>query len=126
MQEQEAATILAALRYYQENGQGDPANRTQWTHDIATNMDLVVSLDDDGIDELCEKLNQEPEVSVFTVSRLTDAYVVHTQEVITDTAEEALRISRLFPERWVSSHVSEFDHHDYTVHDADGDEVIGI
>lgn len=57
--DQEIATILAALRYYQQNGQGEPANRSLDIHNIATNMDETISLDEDGIDELCEKLNCE-------------------------------------------------------------------
>lgn len=55
----ELATILAALRYYQLNHQGDPSSRTCEIHDIATaGDDDVTSLDDDAIDELCERLNQ--------------------------------------------------------------------
>jgi hypothetical protein len=57
--DQEHATILAALRFYQENGQGDPANRSLDIHEIATNGDDVISLDEKGIDELCEMLNTQ-------------------------------------------------------------------
>lgn len=53
----EHATILAALRYYQQQGMGDPDNRSDDIHDIATNGDQETSLDEDGIDDLCEKLN---------------------------------------------------------------------
>lgn len=56
----ELATILAALRFYQEKGMGNPDNRSDEIHDIATNGDEVTSLDDDGIDALCEKLNCAP------------------------------------------------------------------
>lgn len=56
--DQEHATILAALRFYQEKGQGDPDNRSDMIHDIATNGDAVISLDDEGIDELCERINR--------------------------------------------------------------------
>lgn len=52
------ATVLAALRYYQEQGLGDPDNRPLHIHEIAADApDVVASLDDAGIDELCEKLN---------------------------------------------------------------------
>ena len=57
--DQEHATILAALRYYQKNGQGEPNNRSDDFHTIATPDDCVISMDADGIDELCEKLNCE-------------------------------------------------------------------
>lgn len=50
-------TILAALRFYQEKGQGDPYNRSDAIHDIATDGDQI-SLDDEGIDELCMRLNE--------------------------------------------------------------------
>lgn len=56
------ATILAALRFYQENGQGDPDNRSDAIHDIATGGEdeIMSSLDDAGIDELCEEINCAP------------------------------------------------------------------
>ena len=50
-------TIIAALRYYQENGQGDPSNRSCHIHDIATNCEEGISLDAEGIDALCQALN---------------------------------------------------------------------
>jgi hypothetical protein len=50
-------TILAALRYYQELGKGEPANRSDSIHDIATDGGDDISLDSDGIDELCEEIN---------------------------------------------------------------------
>lgn len=53
----ERATILAALRYCQQQGQGDPSNRSDEIHDIATDGDNQISLDDEGIDVLCEKVN---------------------------------------------------------------------
>lgn len=53
----EHATVLAALRYYQQNGLGDPANRQEEIHIIATNGDTVISLDAKAIDALCERLN---------------------------------------------------------------------
>lgn len=55
--QQQLNTILAALRFYQQQGQGTPSNRSDEIHDIATNGDCDISLDDSGIDELCEALN---------------------------------------------------------------------
>lgn len=57
--EQEQATILAALRYYQSEGLGNPMNRSDEIHEIATNGDQVISMDDDGIDYLCERINMQ-------------------------------------------------------------------
>lgn len=54
---QEVATILAALRYYQEQGMGEPSNRSNAIHDIATDGDNQISMDAEGIDALCEQLN---------------------------------------------------------------------
>ncbi len=59
LEPEELATILAALRFYQGQGLGDPENRPTAIHEIATCCDEVVSLDDEGIDALCEKLNTE-------------------------------------------------------------------
>jgi hypothetical protein len=53
----ELATVLAALRFYQANGQAEPANRSDDIHEIATNGDEEISLDDAAIDDLCERLN---------------------------------------------------------------------
>jgi hypothetical protein len=57
VRESEFHTILAALRFYQEHRQYDPAQRTAWIETIATNWGLVVALDDSGIEELCRRLN---------------------------------------------------------------------
>ena len=54
---QAGSTVLAALRYYQREGQGDPANRDDWTHDLATSGGDAVSLDAEGIDALCVAFN---------------------------------------------------------------------
>ncbi len=51
-------TILAALRFYQERGMGDPHFRSDAIHDIATNGGDDVSMDSEAIDDLCERLNQ--------------------------------------------------------------------
>ena len=54
----EIGTILAALRYYQTKGLGNPDLRPAAIHDIAVgHSSIMSSLDDDGIDELCERLN---------------------------------------------------------------------
>lgn len=56
-QRAKTATILAALRYYQSQGLGDPANRPEAIHDIATDNGELVSLDDTAISNLCESMN---------------------------------------------------------------------
>jgi hypothetical protein len=53
----ELATILAALRFYQREGQGDPSNRLDDIHVIATDGETQISLDTEGIDALCERIN---------------------------------------------------------------------
>lgn len=58
LQAEETATILAALRFYQQHGQGNPDNRSDEIHEIATGgNDDLTSLDEEGIDGLCEHLN---------------------------------------------------------------------
>lgn len=63
--DQEFHTIIAALRYYQEQGLGNPANRPDEIHALATNAHAVweegdvTSLDDEGIDALVERINCE-------------------------------------------------------------------
>lgn len=53
----ELNTILAALRFYQEAGMCDPANRSDFIQAIACPTDDDTSLDESGIDDLCERIN---------------------------------------------------------------------
>ena len=57
LEREDIATIVAALRYYQQEGQGDPDNRDSMIQDLATAGGEITSRDDDGIDALCEQLN---------------------------------------------------------------------
>jgi len=57
MNSQDRNTILAALRVYQECGYGEPCNRPLGIHEIATDGGDETSLNDDGIDDLCGRLN---------------------------------------------------------------------
>jgi hypothetical protein len=52
----ELATIRAALRLYVNEGCGDPMNRDDEIHDIATDDGPAISLDDDGIEDLDARL----------------------------------------------------------------------
>lgn len=89
---QDSATILAALRFYQERGMGDPANRSDAINDIATNGGEVISLDAEGIDDLCERLNtaERPMLAIVVeggiiqslVSNVPEAYSGHKLLVI--------------------------------------------
>ena len=54
---QELCTILAALRYYQGSGMGEPGNRSSDIHEIATDGGDQISMDEEGIDSLCQKIN---------------------------------------------------------------------
>ncbi len=53
-------TILGALRYYQENGMGEPSKRSDWIQEIVCPTADDTSLSADEIDALCERLNCEP------------------------------------------------------------------
>lgn len=57
LNEEELATILAALRFYQSEGMGNPDNRSDAIQEIATNAGELTSLDSDDIDALCERIN---------------------------------------------------------------------
>lgn len=58
----ELATILAALRFYQREGQGELANRSDDIHQITTDGDTQISLGAEGIDALCERINLDEPV----------------------------------------------------------------
>lgn len=57
LESDELATVLAALRFYQSRGLGDPAHRPYEIHQIATNEGQEISLDAEAIDSLCERIN---------------------------------------------------------------------
>lgn len=57
LSDQEVNTILAALRTYQAAGYGDPFARPDDIHEIATRGDEQISMDDEGINSLCERIN---------------------------------------------------------------------
>lgn len=83
----EHATILAALRYYQQCGMGDPMNRPQDIHDIAVAEDRdyeVISLADEGIDALCERINFGAEPDQPNVRRFLDLSTVHLSPATRD------------------------------------------
>lgn len=52
-------TILGALRLYQKLGNGNPDVRPDWLQKIVAPTIDDTSLDNDGIDRLCEELNCE-------------------------------------------------------------------
>jgi len=126
------ATILAALRYYQKNGHGDPCNRDDDIHDIATDHDDVTSLDDQGIDDLCERVNcgasERPKIYVElrggAVQRASgnieaDVYVLdHDIDSASETAEDIFdpqkpEIGRAYIGHWPTS--TEADSYDCDV-----------
>lgn len=51
------ATMLAALRYYQQQGMCDEGKRPPDIDDIATDGGSVTALDEDEVDDLCQQLN---------------------------------------------------------------------
>ncbi len=62
LNEDERNTVLAALRWYQHTGMGEPSTRPDWLQDIACPSEDATSLDDAGISTLCERLNGSGEV----------------------------------------------------------------
>ncbi|MFC1783810.1 hypothetical protein ACFL02_09545 [Planctomycetota bacterium] len=55
--QRELATILAALRYYQEENLSDSDKISQEIKEIATNAGLLKPLNLKEVDELCERIN---------------------------------------------------------------------
>jgi len=50
--------IIAALRYWQRSGMADPCYRSEAMNELATNGgEIMESLNDEGIDDLVERLN---------------------------------------------------------------------
>lgn len=102
--DQQQATILAALRFYQQKGQGDPYNRSEEIHLIATNDDDVISLDDTGIDELCRLVNSSSVCSTDTDREYLDKLQELATEVIHDvcTQSDIIEVDQLPSEEYLS------------------------
>ncbi len=82
---EELGTVLAALRHYQSSGMGDPSNRPLPIHEIATDGGELVSLDDEDIDALCERLNLRTPL-VRVKKEVEHVLVAHTSHVSPETA----------------------------------------
>lgn len=106
MTDQEHATVLAALRFYQHEGLADdPDLRPDGIHDIATgggNTGFAASLDGRGIDTLCERLNTEDEGNVHPSA--------HTPTSIRQALELAASRAELELGRWPASEVDIPEH----------------
>lgn len=91
LEPQELATILAALRLYQQQGMGDPKNRPPEIHDIATANDAHVSLDADDVEALYGRLSDDETVEIVvplpepaSVNRETIARLVDVAAAVND------------------------------------------
>ena len=106
MTDQEHATVLAALRFYQHAGLADdPDFRPYEIHDIATgggNAVFGASLDGCGIDILCERLNTGGEVDADPSAHAPDS-IRQALELAASRAERELG-------RWPLSEVDNTEH----------------
>jgi hypothetical protein len=84
-------TILAALRYYQENDQGNPDSRSDAIHEIACGeadgMSEDISLDAKGIDALCERINTASEPPATEEQEIAALALVRTIARMTATGD---------------------------------------
>lgn len=108
----ELNTILAALRYYQQSGMGEPSNRPDWLQEIACPDDDATSLSDSEIDRLCEEINCSPGEPVPTGVVIGSRWRWNIPDgsqftVVEDVDGEHVRIKfprkykgATFPQRW--------------------------
>lgn len=95
----ELCTVLAALRFYQGEGMGEPAKRSGEIHEIATDSGVVLSsLDGEAIDELCERLNlqqssQEPVAALVRAAANCSRWI--TDYVTDDTGGREVELREL-------------------------------
>lgn len=101
----ELATVLAALRYWQEDCQCNPDHRRDEIDDIATNGGELAALDDAEVDALCERLGA-PEQAPMTDGR---------QPWRVDQNEDT---GAVFLKRYGGQIVAEFDRTPTTLADA--------
>lgn len=106
MTDKEHATVLAALRSYQEEGLADdPGFRSYAVHDIATgsgNADFGDGLDGGEIDRLCERLNTGGESAAGQTAEAS-ASIRRALELAIRRAERELG-------RWPASEVDNTEH----------------
>lgn len=61
LDDQQHATVIAALRFYQSQFQTVSRDRDAWIEELATNAGTVEALSDEGVDNLIESLQFEGE-----------------------------------------------------------------
>lgn len=117
---EQLATVLAALRFYQEGGLCDPAKRPVAIDDIATDGGTLVPLDAKGIDALCERL-VAPD-SLATPDEIEEAREKYALDSDNDIEiDDNARASRGDGGLWVAAWVW-LERDDETEEDSDGDE----
>jgi hypothetical protein len=68
-------TITAALRFYQTHSQTESDNRTEEIDTLATGGDGDISMDSDGIDDLCERIHLSTTQPARVVLNMKDGLV---------------------------------------------------
>jgi hypothetical protein len=68
-------TIMAALRFYQAHGQTEADNRAAAINILATGGDGEISMDSDGIDDLCERILLSTKQPARVVLNMKDGLV---------------------------------------------------
>jgi hypothetical protein len=63
--EEDLHTIIAALRFWQSSGMGEPSNRDDEMQELATNGGEVTSLCDEEIDQLVMDINVDHDPAAF-------------------------------------------------------------
>lgn len=58
---QDWATVRAALQHYLDHSLGEPSKRSDEVHDLATDNDRTISLDNDAIDALLQRMKEAAE-----------------------------------------------------------------
>lgn len=99
-------TILAALRFYQDHGMGEPANRSDAIHDLATNGEEDISYDADDINDLCERVNFAP----MQHPRLThaDIHDAVLEVGLRPTFEQSWRLNELLDQKTLRHREDDF------------------
>lgn len=68
-------TIVAALRFYQKHGQTESGNRTEEIDILASGGDGEISMDSEGVDDLCERIHLSTKQPARVVLNMKDGLV---------------------------------------------------
>lgn len=94
LDDQQHATVIAALRFYQSKFQTVSRDRDSWIEELATNAGTVEALSDEGVDNLVESLQFEgADLSAFKTDLDAKLAAMTDEEIVASLAEAGVSVT---------------------------------